>query len=231
MYSYHHSIVVSKQGGIYMINVMIVDDHKMVREGLKQLIEFDGDIRVIEEASDGNECLNKIHSAKPDIILLDINMPELDGIKTLEILKKRKNHPKVLILTVHNEVEYLIRAVDIGVDGYILKDSDSQELIRAIHSIYNGEKFIQPSMIPLLNSKLIARDIDREKLDSLSPRELEVLKLVALGHFNKDIGSILCISERTVKNHLSNIFKKIDCADRTQAAVFCIRNGIVSVHD
>lgn len=135
------------------------------------------------------------------------------------------------MLTVHNEIEYLTKLIDMGVEGYILKDSGSSELVRAIRSVYYGERFIQPSMIPLLNSKLIAKDIDKEKLETLSNRELEVLKLVSVGHFNKDIGRILCISERTVKNHLSNIFRKIDCTDRTQAAVFCIRNGVVSVHD
>lgn len=214
-----------------MIHVMIVDDHKMVREGLKQLIEFDEEIKVIGEASDGAECLYKLRTNVPDVILLDINMPEMNGVETLKALNRKKNHPKILILTVHNEIEYLIKVIDIGMDGYILKDSDSKELIRAIHSVYEGEKFIQPSMIPLLNSKLIARDMDREKMELLSDRELEVLKLVAVGHFNKDIGKMLCISERTVKNHLSSIFKKIECTDRTQAAVFCIRNGLISVHD
>lgn len=214
-----------------MIHVMIVDDHKMVREGLKQLIEFDEEIKVIGEASDGAECLYKLRTNVPDVILLDINMPEMNGVETLNALNRKKNHPKILILTVHNEIEYLIKVIDIGMDGYILKDSDSKELIRAIHSVYEGEKFIQPSMIPLLNSKLIARDMDREKMELLSDRELEVLKLVAVGHFNKDIGKMLCISERTVKNHLSSIFKKIECTDRTQAAVFCIRNGLISVHD
>lgn len=214
-----------------MIRVMIVDDHKMVREGLARLIELDEEIKVVEESKDGSDCMYKLHSAKPDIILLDINMPDMDGIETLKVLNKRKKRPKVLILTVHNEIEYLVKFVDMGVEGYILKDSGSRELIRAIRCVYRGERFIQPSMIPLLNSKIIAKDIDKEKLASLSNRELDVLKLVAVGHFNKDIGRILCISERTVKNHLTNIFRKIDCIDRTQAAVFCIRNGIVSVHE
>ncbi|MDE7321622.1 MAG: response regulator transcription factor [Lachnospiraceae bacterium] len=214
-----------------MIRVMIVDDHKMVREGLAKLIELDEEIKVVEESNDGSDCIYKLRSAKPDIILLDINMPDMDGIETLKVLNKRKSRPKVLMLTVHNEIEYLVKVIDMGVEGYILKDSGSRELIRAIRSVYCDEKYFQPSMIPLLNSKLIAKDIDKEKLESLSSRELEVLKLVAVGHFNKDIGSILRISERTVKNHLSNIFRKIDCTDRTQAAVFCIRNGVVSVHD
>lgn len=213
-----------------MISVMIVDDHKMIREGLKRILEFEGEVQVIEEADNGQECLNKLKTAKPDIILLDINMPVMNGIETLQALKKKKKKYKVLMLTVHNEVEYLLKAVDIGIDGYLLKDSDSSELKRAITSVNNGEKFIQPSLIPLLNSKLIARDLDKEKLDKLSNREIEVLKLVSVGMFNKEIGKKLDISERTVKNHMSNIFKKIECTDRTQAAVFAIRNGLVNVN-
>ena len=213
-----------------MITVMIVDDHKMIREGLKRILEFDGEVQVIEEADNGQDCLNKLKNVKPDIILLDINMPVMNGIETLQALKKKRKKYKVLMLTVHNEVEYLIKAVDIGIDGYLLKDSDSNELMRAINSVNNGEKFIQPSLIPLLNSKLIARDLDKEKLEKLSNREIEVLKLVSVGMFNKEIGKRLDISERTVKNHMSNIFKKIECTDRTQAAVFAIRNGLVNVN-
>ena len=213
-----------------MINVMIVDDHKMIREGLRKILEFEGEIQVIEEADNGQECLKQLRSAKPDIILLDINMPVMNGIETLQALKKKRKKYKVLMLTVHNEVEYLLKAVDIGIDGYILKDSDCNELKRAINTVYNGEKFIQPSLIPLLNSKLIARDLDKEKVEKLSDREIEVLKLVSIGMFNKEIGKKLDISERTVKNHMSSIFKKIDCTDRTQAAVFAIRNNLVSVH-
>lgn len=213
-----------------MINVMIVDDHKMIREGLKKILEFEGEVQVIDEADNGQECIKKLRTSKPDIILLDINMPVMNGIETLQAIKKKRKKYKVLMLTVHNEIEYLLKAVDIGIDGYILKDSDSNELKRAITSVYNGEKFIQPSLIPLLNSKLIARDLDKEKVERLSDRELEVLKLVSVGMFNKEIGKKLDISERTVKNHMSSIFKKIECTDRTQAAVFAIRNNLVNVH-
>ena len=144
---------------------------------------------------------------------------------------KRKNNPiKVLILTVHSEVEYLVKAIDIGASGYILKDSGSAELKQAINEIINGESYIQPSLLPALNSRLINRDVDKEKLDSLTKRELEILTQVAGGMFNKEIASNLNISERTVKNHLSNIFKKIDVSDRTQAAVFAIRNNIVELY-
>lgn len=212
-----------------MIRVLIADDHKMVREGLRRILEFDGEIQVIDEADNGEECIKKIRSSKPDIVLLDINMPVMNGIEALQEIRKKKLKTKVIILTVHNEIEYLLRAVDIGIDGYVLKDSDAHELIRAVTSVYEGDKFIQPSLIPLLNSKLIARDLDSERLEQLSKREIEVLKLVAVGMFNKEIGVELGISERTVKNHLSSIFKKIDSSDRTQAAVFAIRNGLVDI--
>ena len=212
-----------------MIRVLIADDHKMVREGLRRILEFDGEIQVIDEADNGEECIKKIRSSKPDIVLLDINMPVMNGIEALQEIRKKKLKTKVIILTVHNEIEYLLRAVDIGIDGYVLKDSDAHELIRAVTSVYEGDKFIQPSLIPLLNSKLIARDLDAERLEQLSKREIEVLKLVAVGMFNKEIGVELGISERTVKNLLSSIFKKIDSSDRTQAAVFAIRNGLVDI--
>ena len=212
-----------------MIRVLIADDHKMVREGLRRILEFDGEIQVIDEADNGEECIKKIRSSKPDIVLLDINMPVMNGIEALQEIRKKKLKTKVIILTVHNEIEYLLRAVDIGIDGYVLKDSDAHELIRAVTSVYEGDKFIQPSLIPLLNSKLIARNLDAERLEQLSKREIEVLKLVAVGMFNKEIGVELGISERTVKNHLSSIFKKIDSSDITQAAVFAIRNGLVDI--
>lgn len=212
------------------IKVMLADDHVLMREGIKQLLEFDGSIEVIAEASDGVECLEKLKNINPDILLLDINMPNKNGIEVLEELKKNKNSVKVLILTVHSEVEYLVKAIDIGANGYILKDSGSIELRNAINAIISDDSYIQPSLLPALNSRLINRDMDKEKLDSLTKRELEILKQVAEGMFNKEIANNLSISERTVKNHISNIFKKIDVSDRTQAAVFAIKNNIVKLY-
>ena len=211
------------------IKVMLADDHILMREGIRQLLEFDGSIDVVAEANDGEECIEKLLLAKPQILLLDINMPKKNGIEVLEEIKRKNIDVKVLILTVHDEIEYLIKAVDIGVDGYILKDSESTELKRAISVIMNGESYIQPKLIPALNNRLVARDVDKDKIDSLTSRELEVLIQVANGMFNKEIATSLNISERTVKNHISNIFKKIDVADRTQAAVFAIRNNIIQI--
>jgi len=211
------------------IRVMIADDHALMREGIKQLLEFDGTIEVIEEACDGVDCLKKLKTTAPDILLLDINMPNKNGIEVLEEIHAKNINVKVLILTVHNEVEYLVKAVDIGVDGYLLKDSESSELKKAILAVLNDECYVQPNLIPALNSRLIARDVDKEKIESLTRRELEVLIQVANGMFNKEIATTLNISERTVKNHISNIFKKIDVADRTQAAVFAIRNNLIQI--
>ena len=212
------------------INVMLTDDHVLIREGIKHLLEFDGSIKVIEEANDGVECLEKLKKVTPDVLLLDINMPNMNGIEVLEELKNSNSSVKVLMLTVHSEVEYLVKAVDIGANGYILKDSGSTELKQAINAIVNNDSYIQANLIPALNSRLINRDIDKEKLEILTRRELEILTQVAGGMFNKEIAINLNISERTVKNHISNIFKKIDVSDRTQAAVFAIRNNIVRLY-
>lgn len=213
------------------INVVIVDDHKMVREGIKQLLEFDGKIKVVGEAGNGLECVELLNTGKlPDVLLLDINMPEMNGLEVLQYIRKNKIDIRVLILTVHNESEYLVKAVDMNIDGYILKDSESEVLKNAIYAVCEGENYIQPELIPMLNSRMINRDMDKEKLKSLTKREIEVLKAIAAGLLNKEIATNLGISERTVKNHISNIFKKIDVADRTQAAVFAIKNNIVKLY-
>lgn len=213
------------------INVVIVDDHKMVREGIRQLLEFDGKIKVIGEAGNGLECVELLRNSElPDILLLDINMPEMNGLEVLQYIRKNKINVKVLILTVHNEIEYLVKAVDMNIDGYILKDSESEVLKNAIFAVCDGENYIQPELIPMLNSRMINRDLDKEKLKTLTKREIEVLKAIAAGLLNKEIATNLGISERTVKNHISNIFKKIDVADRTQAAVFAIKNNIVKLY-
>lgn len=209
------------------IEIIIADNHMMIREGLKQLLELDGTMKVIAEANDGEECLNllnkKIH---PDILLLDINMPKKNGIEVLEYIKQNKIPVKVLILTVHNEVEYLLKAVDIGIDGYLLKNSSYDELKEAIDVVISGNTYIQPSLLPALNESMEDYALDKEKIECLTKRELDVLRLISEGCSNKKISDELTISERTVKNHISHIFRKIDVEDRTQAAVFAIRNKI-----
>lgn len=212
-----------------LINILLADDHRMVREGLKQLLDFEKELKVIGEAGDGYECLNLTNKLKPDIVLLDLNMPNLDGLQVLEIMKQQKMDCKIIILTIHKEIDYLVKALDVGCEGYVLKDSDFDTLKNAIISVYNGDTYIVPTLTPMLNASLAERDVLRDKLNELTKREIEVLKMIAGGALNKEIAATLNISERTVKNHVSNIFKKINVSDRTQAAVFAIKNNLVSI--
>lgn len=212
-----------------MKKIMITDDHKMIREGIKQLLELNEDISVVGMVSDGDECIAMLKEKEVDVLLLDINMPNKNGLDTLKEIKKSNLDIKVIMLTVHNEADYLMKAIEIGSNGYVLKDSGSAELIHAINTVMDGDSYIQPDMIPMLNAKMIVRNKDKEKIKELTRREMEVLVLVSEGMFNKEIADKLDISERTVKNHISSIFRKIDVADRTQAAVFAIRNSLIHI--
>lgn len=218
-------------GGVEMaIRIVIADDHIMVREGIKQLLELDGEFQVVGEASDGYECLSVLKEVKPDVLLLDINMPNLNGLQTLEKIRKEKINVKILILTIHNEVEYLEKAKNMGVDGYVLKDSESSVLKKAITTVVKGSTYIQSNMAMMLRERENFMLTYQAEENLLTKREVEVLKLLAEGLFNKEIAYKLLISEKTVKNHVSNIFKKLDVSDRTQAAVYAIKNNIVNIH-
>lgn len=214
-----------------MVKVMLIDDHKMVREGFRRLLEYDGECKIVMEAGNGKEALSLLceKDEKPDLIILDINMPEMNGIEFLKKLKKKKWYSKVLILTADNNIDWLVSCIDLDINGYLLKSADSIELLRAVQYIYTGKRFIQPSLIPLLNAKLMARDMEEDKVNKLSDREKDVIRYLAYGLSNKEIGEKMSISERTVKNHLSSIFKKVDCSDRTQAAIFALRNGLEKI--
>ena len=209
-----------------MINIMLVDDHVLFRESLKVLIEKDKFIRVTCEAVNMSECINCLRFHDVDIILLDITLADENGLDILEFVRKKKINVKVIMLTMHKEVENLVRAMELKTNGYLLKTITHEELFTAIHEVYGGIDYIQPDLIPYLNNYLINKDIDKEKIKLLTARELELLKMIAIGKKNMEIATALNISERTVKNHLSHVFDKLDVADRTQAAVFAIRNNL-----
>ena len=195
------------------IQVMMSDDHLMVREGIKALLEIDGDIKIIAQANDGVECLRILEEVTPDVLLLDINMPKLDGLSVLETTKRNKPNVKIIILTIHNEIDYLYQAYEKG----------------AIRIVKRGEKYIEPTLMPMLRERLDNKNLLSGKEERLSKREFEILKLVAVGMYNKEIADKLSISEKTVKNHMSSIFRKIKVSDRTQAAVYAIRNNYVKL--
>ena len=211
-----------------MAKILISDDATFMRMLIKSALDKAGYTEIIE-ASDGKEAYEKYIAESPSLVIMDITMPNMNGLEVLQKMKEKRMKIKVLVLTIHSEVEYLLKAVDIGVNGYLLKDSESAELKKAILAVVNGENYIQPSLIPVLNSKMIDRDKDVMKIESLTRRELEVLKNLSIGMYNKEIAEKLDISERTVKNHISNIFKKIEVTDRTQAAVFAIRNNLITI--
>lgn len=196
------------------IRIMIADENTLFREGLKCLFKLDNDFEIVAEISNEAECLNQIEYFDPDILLLDISM-----LNEFEILNRIDRKVKVLILTEHSEQRYLCKAFNRGVDGYILKKCSVNELKRAIRSVISGNRYIYSE---LHESEFV--DYENNKLEDLSNRELEVLMQIAEGKMNKEIASNLNIAERTVKNHISSIFKKLSVSDRTQAAIFAIKN-------
>lgn len=214
------------------ITVMISDDHALMREGLKQLLELEKDIEVVCQAKDGHETIEKVLNYQPDVLLLDINMPNLNGIDALRRIRDLGVDTKVIILTIHDDKEYLLETMKMGADGHVLKDSDANSLIKAIKDVKQGKTYIQPSIATMLKEEISSKDeADKSlrKIKSLTNREYEVLSLIAEGLNNKDIAKKLYISEKTVKNHVSSIFKKLEVNDRIQAAIFAFKNNIKKI--
>lgn len=211
------------------INVMIVDDHALMREGIARILELEENISVEDTASDGNEAISKFKKGSFDVILLDINMPNMNGIETLRKLRDMDSSVKIIMLTVYDAREYLIETLNLGANGYMLKDADSASLVSAIVNVYNGGTYIHPSLAGEL-LKEINKKKDKSSMkngiESLTKREYEVLLLIAEGLSNKDISEKLIISEKTVKNHVSSILRKLDLTDRTQAAIYAYRHNV-----
>jgi len=211
---------------------MIADDHSLMRKGLQQILELEQDIEVIGEACNGQEAVDKAIDLKPDVILMDINMPVKNGITAIKELKQKGCTSKVVVLTIHDDREYLLESINSGAYGYVMKDAEADNLVEAIRNAYNGEIYIQPG----IDYKIMHCKTDDESSDvhyilpqdsKLTKRELEVLLLIAEGKNNREIADELFISEKTVKNHVSNIFKKIDVSDRTQAAIYVFKNRLI----
>lgn len=209
------------------IKILIADDHALIREGLEKIIGLEENMNVVFKAKDGKEALEFIGKNKIDIALLDINMPNLSGLDLLKKIKGENIDVKTIILTVESDKKTLFDAIDIGADGYILKDSAANEIVDAIKTVFSGEKYVDKSLVSIMFSGIKSKENKRVSIfDNLSKREVEVLFKISQGLSNKEIGEQLFLSEKTVKNYATNIFDKLNVHDRVQAAILAIENNI-----
>lgn len=211
------------------IRVLITDDHPIVRKGLRTLIMSEPDIELVGEAADGIEAVLKTRSLKPDVILLDLLMPRLDGLGAIQQIKQENPDARILVVTSFAEDEKLFPAIKAGALGYLLKDSSPEQLVKAIRDVHCGKSSLDPSVAIKLIRELNRPSQNTAMMDPLSDRELEVLKLVAQGRTNQEIADTLVISERTVGNHIGAILSKLHLANRTQAALYALREGLAKL--
>ena len=213
------------------IRVLIVDDHAVVREGLQSLISYEPGMTVVGEAEDGIEAMFKARFKKPDVVLLDLMMPRQDGLETIIQLQNEMPEVRILVLTSYSEDDKVFSAIKSGALGYLLKDFSPEELLSAIRDVSRG----QSSLHPVIARKLVREISQPSNLplsdDPLTQREMDVLKLVAKGMGNQEIGDALFISIETVRTHVSNILGKLHVANRTQAALFALREGIADLEE
>jgi DNA-binding NarL/FixJ family response regulator len=210
------------------IRVLIADDHHVVRRGLVFFLKTQEMIEVVGEAANGKEAVELARKLNPDLILMDLIMPEMDGIQATRMIKSEMPGIKIMMLTSFSDQEHVIPAVEAGASGYQLKDIQPDELVSSIKRIMNGEDQLHPKATSLVMKHLSSNNRqERKPLDDLTKRELEVLKEIASGKSNKEIASSLFITEKTVKTHVSNVLAKLGLADRTQAALYAVRNQLV----
>ncbi|MCF6525734.1 response regulator transcription factor [Streptomyces sp. JJ36] len=206
------------------IRVVLVDDHQVVRRGLRTFLEIQEDIEVVGEASDGAEGVDRVEELRPDVVLMDVKMPGTDGIEALRRLRERENPARVLVVTSFTEQRTVVPALRAGAAGYVYKDVDPDALAGAIRAVHAGHVLLQPEVAGALLSGEAGGGTGRGP--ALTDREREVLGLVADGRSNREIARALVLSEKTVKTHVSNILMKLDLADRTQAALWAVRHGL-----
>jgi len=211
------------------IKVIIVDDHQLIREGLRKILAFDPEISVVAEAGDGEQAVKLAGEYNPQVILMDINLPLINGVEASKRIKKLYPQIGIVVLTIHDDQQYVAEALKTGLEGYVLKDVGADQLIEAIKIVAKGGSYLDPGIASKVLNSFKQASRRQETEDRLTSREMEVLKLIAGGRSNKEIASELYISEKTVKNHLTNIFRKIEVEDRTQAAVYAIKQGLINV--
>ncbi|AEG59935.1 response regulator receiver [Desulforamulus ruminis DSM 2154] len=218
--------------GMKLINLLIADDHALIREGLRKILSIEPQIQVVGEVENGQKAVEFCKQKEVDIVLMDINMPLMNGIEACRAIKEEHSQIGIIALTIHDQDEYLFELIKHGISGYVLKDVHPDQLIQTILGVARGESFIPPALTARVLaefSRLTSSEQYDKKHQALTEREIEVLKHVAKGQSNKAIAKSLFISEKTVKNHLTNIFQKIGVVDRTQAALYAIKEKFVDL--
>ncbi len=216
------------------IKVLLADDHGLFREGLRKLIEIEPDIRVVGEACDGLEVLNMVEEFEPDVVLMDINMPVADGIAATREIVRRRPETGIIVLTMHKEDGHAVRAVQAGARGYLLKSAKAAEVVGAIRAVAKGASLVDPMMMTKVLAefrRIAAESGPQDGLAGLTETELGILRLLAAGASNKEIAKKMGLANSTVKNKLTVLFGKVDVADRTQAAIFALKHGLVPEED
>jgi len=218
------------------IRVLVADDHPVVREGLSAIVDAEDDIVVVGEAWDGNEAVRLAHELRPDVVLMDLKMPNMDGVEAIEHIRSEVPGTYILILTTYADDEFILAGIRAGARGYLLKDAPPDELVRAIRIVSQGGSLLEPSVAARVLDRLSALMVDGDadargdsaQFTSLTSREKEILALLANGARNKDIADTLFISERTVKVHVTSLMRKLDANTRTEAVAKAIQRGLIS---
>jgi two-component system invasion response regulator UvrY len=210
-----------------LIKVLLADDHSIVRAGLRRIVEESGDMEVIAEAADGREAIQQAHKQLPDVAVIDISMPVLDGLEVISQL--RNYYPKlpILILTMHEEGQYVVRAIEAGAMGYITKQSAPEQLVEAIRKVHSGSRFVTDEAAEALALRVAKGAHGQSPLDSLSMRELQVLRRLAMGHTNREIANAYSISIKTVDTYRSRLLKKLNLRNNAELSRFAIQNRLI----
>jgi len=214
---------------VEVIKIVIVDDHPVVREGIGAMLKREPDFKIVGEASNGAEAIEKARELSPDVMLMDLRMPEVDGVEAITRIKAEKPDIKFIILTTYSDDEYIFRGIAAGARAYLLKDAPRDELFKAIRAVSRGESLIQPVVASRLLDKLAELSKKSPAVDTLSDREVEVLNLMAKGVSNKNIADQLSITQSTVKTHITSIFQKLDVTTRTEAVTTALKRGIIQL--